>query len=336
MRVGIVGAGTMAGVHAAGWKHTDAELVGVMSKDKTGALGLAQKHNTETFDSYESLLESVDIIDICTPTDFHKDMVLQAARAGKHIICEKPIALTVEDGQAMIEACNKANVRLFIAMVVRFFPQYSAAQKVVSSGQLGQLGVMRFKRVSYQPTGQEGWFTDEARSGGMLVDLMIHDFDYARWLGGSVTKSSVKRVFAKSVRTQDPKAPGDYALVTLGFDDGRMALIEGGWAYPPGYFRTSMDIAGSDGVIEWRSDDAVTIQPFLKPTGEKDVARVGVPSSILAEDPYTTEIKHAYNCIKNNKEFLVTAQDGLEALRIALAAKESLVTGKAVHLRGES
>jgi myo-inositol 2-dehydrogenase / D-chiro-inositol 1-dehydrogenase len=330
MRFGIVGAGTMGGVHATGWKNTDAELVGVMSKNHTAATVLAEKHNTKTFDSYEALLEQVDIIDICVPTDFHKDMVLQAAKAGKHIICEKPIALTVADGEAMIAACDKANVQLFIAMVVRFFPQYSAAQKAVSSGQLGNIGVMRFKRVSYQPTGDEAWFTNEARSGGMLVDLMIHDFDYARWLGGNV-----KRVFAKSVRTQDPSAPSDYALVTLGFDDGRMALVEGGWAYPPGYFRTSVDIAGSDGVIEWRSDDAVTIQPFLKPTGEKGVARVGVPSSILAEDPYTTEIKHAYDCIKNNKPFLVTAEDGLEALRIALAAKESLKTGKAIQLRGE-
>ncbi len=327
MRVGIVGTGTMGGVHAAGWKQTDAKLVGVMSKNKAAALELAKKHSTKVFDTYEDLLGQVDIIDICTPTDFHKDMVLQAAKAGKHIICEKPIALTVEDGETMIEACDKAKVRLFIAMVVRFFPQYSAAQKAVSSGQIGKVGVMRFKRVGYQPIGDEAWFTIEARSGGMLVDLMIHDFDYARWLGGEV-----KRVFAKSVRTQDPKAPGDYALVTLGFADGRMALVEGGWAYPPGYFRTSLDIAGSDGVLEWRSDDAVTIQPFLKPTGETSVARVGVPSSILAEDPYTTEIKHAYDCIKNNKPFLVTAEDGLEALRIALAAKESLKTGRAVQL----
>ncbi len=329
MRVGIVGAGTMGSVHATGWKNTDAELVGVMSKNDQAATELAKKYNTKVFDTYEALLEAVDIIDVCVPTDFHKDMVLQAAKAGKHVICEKPIALTVEDGRAMIAACDKANVRLFIAMVVRFFPQYSTAQQVVASGQLGKPGVMRFKRVSYQPTGDEAWFTNEARSGGMLVDLMIHDFDYARWLGGKV-----KRVFAKSVRTQDPKALGDYALVTLGFDDGRMALIEGGWAYPPGYFRTSLDIAGSEGVIEWRSDDAVTIQPFLKPLGEKGVARVGIPSSILAEDPYTTEINHAYDCIKNNKEFLVTAQDGLEALRIALAAKESLRTGKAVLLGG--
>jgi predicted dehydrogenase len=327
MRVGIVGAGTMANVHAAGWKSAGAELVGIMSKNQASALGMGQKYQARVFDTYQELLKNVDIIDICTPTDFHKEMVLQAAQAGKHSVCEKPIALTIQDGEEMIAACNQAGVRLFIAMVVRFFPQYRLAQQTVASGQLGNLGVMRFKRIGYQPLGDEVWFTDEARSGGMVLDLMIHDFDVARWLGGSV-----KRVFAKSIRSKMPHAPSDYALVTLGFDDGRMALIEGGWAYPAGTFRTGFDIAGSEGLLEWNSDDAVTIKPFLKPKEETGVAKVGVPSSILAEDPYTTEIKHAYDAIKNNKPFLVTAEDGLEALRIALAAKESLVTGKAVQL----
>ena len=327
MRVGIVGAGTMANVHAAGWKATNAELIGVMSKNQASALEFSQKYKTQVFSSYEELLKHIDIVDICTPTDLHKDLTLQAARAGKHVICEKPIALTLQDGQEMIEVCDDAGVRLFIAMVVRFFPQYRLAQQTVSSGQLGTLGVMRFKRMGYQPTGDEGWFTKEARSGGMVVDLMIHDFDYARWLGGNI-----RQVFAKSIRSKHPDAPSDYALVTLSFANGTMALIEGGWAYPPGIFRTGFDIAGSDGLLEWKSDDAVTLQPFLKPKETTIVARVGVPSSILAEDPYTTEIKHAYDCIKNNKPFLVTAEDGLEALRIALAAKESLKTGKAIPL----
>ena len=327
MRVGIVGAGTMANVHAAAWKAAGVELVGLMSKNQVSALEMGQKYEARVFDTYQALLAEVDIIDICTPTDFHKEMVLQAARMGKHIVCEKPIALTIQDGEEMMAVCKDAGVRLFIAMVVRFFPQYRLAQQTVASGQLGNVGVMRFKRIGYQPLGDEAWFTNEARSGGMVVDLMIHDFDIARWLGGTV-----KRVFAKSIRSKTPNTPSDYALVTLGFDDGKMALIEGGWAYPPGTFRTGFDIAGSEGLLEWNSDDAVTIKPFLKPKEEAGVARVGVPSSILAEDPYTTEIKHAYDCIKNNKPFLVTAEDGLEALRIALAAKESLHTGKVVIL----
>jgi predicted dehydrogenase len=299
-----------------------------MSKNQASALEFSQEFRTKVFTSYSDLLTEVDIVDICTPTDVHKDLTLQAAQSGKHVICEKPIALTVQDGQEMIKACNDAGVRLFNAMVVRFFPQYNLAQRTLKSGQLGTLGVMRFKRIGYQPIGDEAWFTDEARSGGMVVDLMIHDFDYARWLGGEI-----KQVFAKSIRSKLPAAPADYALVNLNFNNGAMALIEGGWAYPPGTFRTSFDIAGSEGLLEWKSDDALTLQPFLK-SKDTTVARVGVPSSILAEDPYTTEIKHAYDCIKNNKPFLVTAEDGLEALRIALAAKESLASGKAITLGG--
>ncbi len=328
MKVGIVGAGTMGDAHARGWQATDATLVGVTAKTKSTALLLADAVNTRVFDSYEALLQNVDIIDICTPTDLHKDMVLQAAAAGKHIICEKPIALNLEDAKEMIDACKKAQVRLFIAMVVRFFPQYRRAKEAVESGQVGELGVIRLKRVAYQPLGDEAWFTDESRSGGLLVDLMLHDFDYARWLAGPV-----KRVYAKSIRSQNPDAPSDYALVTLSFENNAKALIEGGWAYPAGSFRVGMDIAGEDGVIEWNSDDSQTIKAFLKPSESEGVARVGIPSSGTA-DPYTTEIKHAYDSIKHSKPFLVTAEDGLEALRIALAAKESMKTGQAVTLGG--
>ncbi|MCA9838116.1 MAG: Gfo/Idh/MocA family oxidoreductase [Trueperaceae bacterium] len=329
MKVGIIGAGTMGNAHAKGWQKSGAEFVGVSAKNKESAKQLAETYGIKAYDNHQDLLEAVDIIDLCVPSDLHKDMVLEAARAKKHIICEKPIALTLEDAEAMIAACNKAGVRLFIAMVVRFFPQYRAAKAAIDAGQLGELGVIRLKRIGYQPLGDEAWFTDDKRSGGMIVDLMLHDLDYARSIAGEV-----KRVYAKSIRSTVNDAPGDYALITLGFESGAMALIEGGWAYPPGFFRTGIDIAGSEGLIEWQSDDSQTIKPFLKPQERTKVARVGIPSSSIAEDPYVTEIKHAYEAIRDNKPFLVSPEDGLEALRLALAAKESLKTGQVVFLGG--
>lgn len=329
MKVGIIGAGTMGNAHAKGWQKSGAEFVGVSAKNKESAKQLAETYGIKAYDDHQDLLEAVDIIDLCVPSDLHKDMVLEAARAKKHIICEKPIALTLEDAEAMIAACNEAGVRLFIAMVVRFFPQYRAAKAAIDAGQLGELGVIRLKRIGYQPLGDEAWFTDDKRSGGMIVDLMLHDLDYARSIAGEV-----KRVYAKSIRSTVSDAPGDYALITLGFESGAMALIEGGWAYPPGFFRTGIDIAGSEGLIEWQSDDSQTIKPFLKPQERTKVARVGIPSSSIAEDPYVTEIKHAYEAIRDNKPFLVSPEDGLEALRLALAAKESLKTGQVVFLGG--
>jgi predicted dehydrogenase len=326
MRVGIVGTGSMGGVHAKAWQQAGLRLSGVLSEHLEHAQAFALEHDTQAFSSLQDLLEVVDVLDICAPTHLHREMTEAAAKAGKHVICEKPIALTLEDAKAMIEICSSHNVRLFIAQVVRFFPQYRAAQEIFASGQLGNLGVLRLKRAGYPPS--PTWFSDESKSGGMVMDMMIHDFDYALWLGGQVT-----RVYATSARASHPTSSGDYALVTLGFESGAMAQIEGGWCYPKGTFRTSLDIAGSAGLIEWHSDNSSTIKSFLEPQ-HSDAGAVGIPSSVLTEDPYTTQIKHFKHALETNTPFDVTPEDALAALEIALAARESLKSGRAVHLDG--
>ncbi len=341
MRVGVIGAGSMGSVHANAWRAAGAEITGITSSRVDEAAALASRVGARAFSSAVDMLEHVDVVDICTPTPFHLEYTELAASAGKHVVCEKPIALRLEDAQAMIDACRTANLRLFIAHVVRFFPQYRAAKETVSSGQVGDLGVIRLKRAAYQPQILgENWFLDEAKSGGMIVDLMIHDFDYARWLGGDI-----ERVYARSARGIHPDAPGDYALVTLRFTSGAMALIEGGWAYPKGVFRTAIDISGTEGLIEWNSDASSTLKPFLENTAlarktapdgllalPDGVPDVGLPLSILSEDPYETQIRHVKHALETGTPFLVTPQDALEALRIALAARMSLQTGRTVNL----
>jgi myo-inositol 2-dehydrogenase / D-chiro-inositol 1-dehydrogenase len=327
MRVGLVGSGVMGGVHAQAWLEADAQVVGVYSASLESALGLAAQYGARVCSSLSELLEHSDVVDLCVPTHLHHAMTLEAACAGKHVVSEKPMALKISDARAMIEACELAGVRLFIAHVVRFFPQYRAARDAVQSGQIGDLGVMRLKRAAYQPrVSGENWFLDPTKSGGMILDLMVHDFDYARWIGGPVT-----RVFAKSARAIRTDSPIDYALVTLEFESGAMAQVEGGWAYPAGVFRTGFDIAGSSGLIEWNSDNTNTIKSFLEPVNAS-TAEVGLPLSILAEDPYVTQIKHVKHALETGSEFLVTPQEALEALRIGLAAKRSLETGRSISL----
>ncbi len=329
MRVGIVGSGTMAGIHIDGWQHTDADLLGLYSIDPKTAHSLAENNNLKIFASYEELLENVDIVDICTPTDLHKDFTLRAAAAGKDIICEKPIALNVSDAKEMIATCQENNVRLFIAQVVRFFPMYRKAQEQVQAGAIGEIGVMRLYRMGYMPQGFENWYADENRSGGIIMDIMIHDIDYALWLAGKA-----KRVYAKSIKSQHPEISADYALVTIKFENNAMAILDGGWAFPSGNFTTSLDIAGSEGVIEWKMSDANSIIPSLK-KNEADIAPVAVPQSVLEQSPYATQIQHFYDAIKNGTEFDVTPQDALNAIELALAAKESLETGQPVYLGGK-
>jgi predicted dehydrogenase len=322
MRVGIIGTGTMGEVHTAAWKAVGVELAGCSSSNSAQADGFAKRHNIRSFASYPELIANVDIIDIFTPTTSHKPLVLAAANAGKHVICEKPIALTVEDGQAMIEACRE--VRFFIGLVLRFFPQYRSAKQLVATGRIGKPGVLRLKRVSYVPQNPDAWYFNDALSGGMVVDLMIHDFDYVRWLAGEV-----ERVFA--LKTQAGSGSAQYVQAVLRLKNGAIALIEGGWAYPPGVFRTGFDLSGTGGLIEWSSDQSSPLIPFFPPKME-ETASVGLPTSGLADDPFAAELRHAYECIQSGAPFEVTPEDALEALRISLAVKKSVETGKPVNL----
>lgn len=323
MRIGLVGTGTMGEVHAAAWQSVGAELVGCFSSNSVQAEDFAKRFQTHAFASYPELLNSVDIVDICTPTTLHKPMVLAAAEAGKHVICEKPIALTIEDAQAMIDACR--GVRFFVAMVLRFFPQYRAAKESVVAGRIGKPAVLRLKRVSYVPQkSPDAWYFNEAISGGMVIDLMIHDFDYVRWLVGEV-----ERVYA--LRSSAAGGPQQYVQAILRMHSGAIALIEGGWANPPGVFRTSLDLSGTDGLIEWSSDEPSPLLTLVPPK-PGETASVGLPMSGLTDDPFAAELRHAYHCIQSGAPFEVTAEDALEALRIGLAVKESLTKGKPVKL----
>jgi predicted dehydrogenase len=323
MRVGIVGTGTMGEVHAAAWQTVGAKLAGCFSSNPAQAEALAMRYKTHAFASYPELLDNAGIIDVCTPTALHKPMVLAAAEAGKQVICEKPIALTIEDAQAMIEACR--GVRLFVGMVLRFFPQYRLAKESVVAGQIGKPAVLRLKRVSYVPQKPLGdWYFDEAMSGGMVLDLMIHDFDYVCWLAGDV-----ERVYA--LKTSASDGPQQYVQAILRMRSGAIALIEGGWANPPGVFRTALDLSGTDGLIEWSSDAPSPLLTLVPPNAGQ-TALVGLPTGGLTDDPYAAELRHAYQCIQSGAPFEVNAEDALEALRIALAVKESLQTGRPVGI----
>jgi len=328
MRVGIAGAGTMGEIHAAAWRSTGVKLVGCTSAHAAQSAELAERYGITAFGSYPELIKGVDLVDICTPTQLHRSLVVEAALAGRHVMCEKPLALTLPDAQAMIDSCAAAGVRLFVGMVLRFFPQYRAAKELVAQGRIGQLGVLRLKRVAYLPMKPfDNWYIDETRSGGMVLDLMIHDFDYARWVAGEV-----ERVFARA--SQEGAGPVRYVQAIIRFRSGAMALVEGGWAYPPGVFRTAFDISGTDGLIEWNSDQPLPIQTYF--AGEQTRAKsVGLPVAELSEDPYTSEIRHVYEAISTGAPFEVSALDALAALRISSAVRESLTTGNAVSFGPE-
>jgi myo-inositol 2-dehydrogenase / D-chiro-inositol 1-dehydrogenase len=328
MRVGIVGVGFMGSTHAAGWAETGAELVGCVAETVDEARPLAEQCGLKIYQDVAALLDDVDVIDICTPTHLHAQMILQAAAARKHIICEKPLTRSFVEGQQAIHACQKARVRLLVAHVVRYFPEYALAQQAVAQGQIGKPGIVRLSRGSFRPKKPVGnWFLDETKSGGILMDLMIHDYDYARWIAGEV-----ETVFAKKVSIGRPDASVDYGMAILKHFDGALSHIAGAWAYPPPTFRTHIEIAGDAGLIEFDSDDTSPIRNLIMRTSQGDAPDVGLPSSPTSESPYTTQIKEFYHALVDDAPLRVTAVDGLAAVQIAEAALESARTGRAIRL----
>ena len=316
MRVGLIGAGLMGGVHAQAWAQRPGTLRAVYAPGKAER-DFAERWGARACASLEAFWTEVDVVDICTPTPTHAAYAVQAAGAGKHVICEKPLALTLSEADEVISACQAAGVRLFVAHVLRFFGQYRAAWEQVQLGAVGEPRVLRLGRLSTPPAAGS-WLLDEAQSGGVALDLLIHDLDFARWVAGEV-----ETVYAAQTRR------GERVTVqaTLSHVGGAISLVEGGWAAPEGVFRTALDIAGTAGVIEWTSDAAASLQSHGPVT---QGAQVGAALPALsADDPYAAELWHAHDQLESGGPFLIEPADARAALQLALALRRSVSSGQA-------
>ena len=327
VRVGIVGSGFMGSTHAAAWR-AEGVAVTIFAPDPDRAAATAADTGASTARTLDELLERVDIVDVCTPTDAHTPIVLAAAAAGRHVVCEKPLALSVPDAEAMIAACEAAGVHLFVAHVLRYVAEYALAKAIVDRGDIGRPAVIKLKRAAFRPQKPAGhWLFDPARSGGMAFDLTIHDIDFARWIAGDVV-----RVYAWSAGTEHPERPVDHAFLTLTHASGAITQIVGSWAYGPPTFRTRLEIAGSHGLIDHDSERAQPLLSFLHATPDSGQGAVGIAKSLSRDDPFRDQLRDFLGAIVDGHQPRVTARDALEAVRIGFACNESARTGRAVDV----
>lgn len=322
LRVGLVGAGNMAATHADGWIAAGDHVTHVLGTGSTRAADLASDLGAVVAADYDTLLTGVDVVDICSPTDTHLDYISTAAAGNVPIVCEKPLGRTPTDAAEAVAICEQAQVPLLVAHVVRFFPEYAAARERVLAGDLGDVAVMRLDRSTYLPMREGSWFSDDARSGGVVLDLMIHDIDYARWVAGDVVK-----VYARMAR---PAGSGGHVLATLRHSGGALTHVQGSWAFPKGAFRTGLEIAGSDGLLTLHASE-----PFASITPvSDDVADVPQPPSTLAESPYVAQMRHFSQVLHGEAESIVAASDGAAAVAVCDAIARSIETGRAITLGG--
>ncbi|KRG15427.1 Gfo/Idh/MocA family protein [Lederbergia galactosidilytica] len=323
MKIAIVGIGKLGQRHLDKWKKiTSVEVVGVVARNQDKLRVVAEKYDVKPFTSLEELLNEVDvdIVDVCTPTATHGEFVKQAAQAKKHIICEKPLALTSKEAEEMIQACEENQVQLLVGHTLRFFPEYANARTQVKNGKIGQPGVVRLTRGVPFPAGRE-WYADEEQSGGLFLDLGSHELDWLQWTFGEVT-----RVMAKHVKRDQQDEQLEYGFVTLRMADGTIAYVELSWAETQ--FQATYELAGDKGMITYDHNATVPLSVNMRSTDHA----VQMPKSLMHKDPYQRQFEHFLDCIAGKTEPIVTATDALKAIEIAEAAVQSSETGQPVTL----
>lgn len=324
LNIGLIGAGTMGNTHNRAYKQlTDTNIAAVCDIDESKAVRIAEQWGAKVYTSVEDMLNDakIDAVDICLPTDMHRSVTEMAAARGIHVFCEKPIAVTEADAEAMIEACRAAGVMLMVGHVVRFFPEYRLAREQLLAGKFGKPGVIRSIRSGAFPI-WSSWFKDYSRSGGPLIDLAIHDFDYLRWCFGPV-----RRVFSRTLGKQEEGL--DHALTVLRFESGVIAHVEASWAYPQGApFQTSLEIAGTDALALYDRQSSFSVVKFGG-TKEQNM----VPESPLARSPYALELQHFADCIRTGETPLTSGEEALASLQVSIAAVESSRTNRVVELK---
>ncbi|MDT0157680.1 Gfo/Idh/MocA family oxidoreductase [Microbacterium sp. ARD32] len=305
-QVGIVGAGGIAPPHIEGWLALGAEVAILR---RTGADALGERYGIRIVDTLDELIAGSGIVDIVSPTSSHLDIALAAFAQRRHVVCEKPLAVTAVDAQAMADAAATAGVRLFPAHVVRYFAGYQQVHEEI--GGVGTLLELTFRRTVAAPA--SAWFFSPDAGGGIIRDLMIHDLDQALWLAGPVAEVSA---------TQDPPTadePPVSAHVTLTHTGGAISHVRADWAEPGAAFHSSASVVGSAGELSVDTD-------------EVGGAAEGSLPPASAADPYREQLADFLHAIRTGREARVTPADGVAAVVLVDAAYASLEAGRPVRL----
>lgn len=314
-RIGIVGTGFMAHTHAERYQEMDVTVSAIAAP--SGPDPFIEEHglNAEAYEDATALCEAapVDAVDLCTPTDTHADLVATAAEYGLDTFVEKPIASTLSDAERLAATVADADITCMVGHVLRYFPEYERARVLYENGDIGDPGVARARRLAPFPTwSSDDWYADRERSGGVFIDLAIHDFDYLRWIWGDI-----ERVFARK-RQNDSEAHG---FATLRFVNGAVGYVEASWAQEPsrGGLTMDLELAGDDGLIEFTSPENA---PFAMYSGETSTVK-----SPVAADGYRRELDHFLECVETDMTPDVPVEDAVDSLRISLAARQSAASG---------
>jgi UDP-N-acetylglucosamine 3-dehydrogenase len=321
LRVGVIGTGFAGSTHArATIGLSGTRLTAIAAATVSEAEPLAVELGARVAPDAAALCasEDVDLVVVASPTYLHAEHVILAARAGKHVFCEKPIARTVEDATAMVRACDDAGVRLAVGHVVRYFPEYRRAKELLDAGVLGRPALATLTRGTVSVGAARAWYLDPAKSGGVVLDLMLHDLDVLRWWFGEPDRVYGKRIAGGGAL--------DYALATLRYDDRPIVQLEASWAEHAG-FRTTFELRGDRGMLV---HDSRTVSPFVVQSAAGNAAGGVIPAPTLHETPYRRQLRDLAERLARDEAPLVDGREGLRSLALGVAVLESAERGEVV------
>ena len=328
VKVGLLGAGGIGKVHAGAYERiAGAKVVAVADLMRERAESVAAPFQARVYEDWRPLLDDADVqmVDICLPTYLHEPAVVAAAQAGKHILSEKPITLSLAQADRMLDAVKQAGVQAMIAQVIRFWPHYLAIKKLLDSGDLGAPVMAQAARLGSLPA-WSSWYADPALSGGALLDLHIHDLDWLYYLFGMP-----KTVYAMGRKLES----GAWNQILTSLDFGAsQAAAEASLLMPKGFpFTMIFRMLGEKGYAEYQTG-GIQANPH---TAERTHMLVVCKNEQLealdcvADDPYEAEIRYFVDCLNEGRApAIATLDEARDVLKIVMAVRQSLESGQVV------
>jgi predicted dehydrogenase len=338
-RIGLIGCGGIArSAHLPAIAHLSGlvRLVAAADVRAEAARSAAAPFGADAYTDYRQVLarRDVDMVILCTPEYAHREQVEAAAAAGKHVLSEKPMARTLAEADAMIDAARRAGVRLMIGHSRRFTGRYQQVRRAIDAGEIGEVRVLREnERRSRPPAGEAGtywtpehWTGDPSRSVGAVLTNGIHEADLFRWFAGA----EPVRVFAEHKTTRPGSLVPDFITFTVEFANGAVASAEVSNCLPPGYpSYHQLEIHGTRGSLRARDHDQQALMRYRDGgTDHPDSYHL----LLHVQDAYVSELAQFVKAWREDRPVPLPAEEAREALRLALAADQSARTGRAVDL----
>lgn len=335
--IAMAGSGMIAGVHLAALKEIpDARIVGAWSLPPEETQRFSAQHQIRGYRSYDELLADPEVqaVIICLPSGHHADYGMRAASAGKHVIVEKPIDVTIAKARALIETCRKNDRRLSVIFQNRFTPAARKLRKALDQGLLGRLilgdAYVKWYRSPAYYTSNAWRGTKAIDGGGALINQAIHTIDLLQWMmGGAKRLCGLVRTSTHTIESED------LGVAVVEFSNGAVGVIEGSTAIQPG-FKERIEIHGQKGsvILEGGNITAWKVEGCNEAdyVDEQKVSYGSTSSPAISHVNHKAQLEEIVASIQKNVESSINGEEGLKALRIVLGIYESSAKGQWIDL----